>query len=508
MDIIFAASPIALILILMIGFRWPGGRAGVAGWLAALLVAGLRFGAGPRLLWWAQVRGLFQAVFVLYIIWGALIFFRVTEATGTLQEMSAALKQISPGRALQALLLAYGFSAFLQSIGGFGVPVAVVAPILISVGFPAVEAVVMPSLGDAWAVSFGSMGSSFFALTAATGLEGHVLAPWMAAMLAVVCFQTGFAVLWIAGGRAALREALAPMLAMALVMASVQWLAAWAGLWSIAAMLGALAGIAVGIAWALAQKRDRPLSADLSPAALLPTMAPYAILLIIIFAENFIPPLHDFLGAVALQVDVPQVATAQGWITPAGPTRAITLFGHPGALLIYAGIASLWLAHARGKLAPGSGKRIARGVLRSGVKSTVGILTMVGMAATMDHAGMITHLSRAMADMAGGLFPLMAPLIGAMGAFVTGSNTNSNVLFGAFQLQVAEALGYSVPVILAAHNASAAISSVVAPAKVIVGCSTVGLAGREGDVLRRAARYILTIIASLAGLALLITLVG
>lgn len=503
LNILLAAVPIGLMLVLMIGRRWDGARAGVAGWLAALLIAAWRFGAGPDLLFWAQVRGLFQSLYVLYIIWGALLFFRVTEADGTLQALSEMLKRLSPSRALQALLLAFGFSSFLQSIGGFGVPVAVVAPILISVGFPAIEAVALPALGDAWAVSFGSLGASFFALTAATGLEGSALAAWAAAALGLVCFASGVAVLWLAGGHVALREGLFPMLAMAATMASVQWLAAWAGLWNIAALLGSLAGIGVGAAWAVWRKSA--VSTGLPASAVLPALRPYALLLIIIFAEKFLPPLQALLSAITLQVAVPQVATSQGWITPAGPTRAIALFGHPGALLCYAGLLTLALARVRHTLPPGSARDIARGVLNSGLKSTGGILALVGMAATLDHAGMINHLAHAMAAFSGAFFPLMAPFIGALGAFIVGSNTNANVLFGAFQRQVAETLGYAVPVILAAHNAGAAIGSVVAPAKIIVGCSTVGLSGAEGAVLRRSARYILALIGVVALATFLVT---
>lgn len=503
LNTLLAAFPLLLILILMVGFRWNGARAGIAGWITALIIAAFRFGAGPEMLFWAQVRGIFQALYVLYIIWGALLFFRVTEADGTLDTMSAALKQLSPGRALQALLLAWVFASFLQGVGGFGVPVAVVAPILVGLGFPALEAVIMPSLGHAWAISFGSLGSSFYALTAATGLAGATIAPWMALALGLVCFQVGFAVLWIAGGKEALKENLLPMLSMAIVMSVTQWLAALAGLWSIAAMLGSLAGLIVGGLWALSRQTTSKRSA-VSRKQFLTSLVPYAILLSIIFAEKFIQPLQNLLGIITVQVNVPQTASALGHIVPASNARSISILGHPGALLIYAGLLTWLLAKRQGRLDQGSEQRIIKGMVRSGIKSTLGILTMVGMAATMDSTGMVAHLSHAMADLAGGLFPLVSPFIGALGAFMTGSNTNSNVLFGAFQKQVAQALGYTVPMILGIHNAGAAIGSVFSPAKIIVGCSTVGLSGAEGDVLRRITRYSVLIIGSLAVLALIL----
>jgi len=89
----------------------------------------------------------------------------------------------------------------------------------------------------------------------------------------------------------------------------------------------------------------------------------------------------------------------------------------------------------------------------------------------------------------GSLFPLAAPWIGALGAFMTGSNTNSNVVFGALQLRTANLLGLPAAVILAAQTAGAGLASVMAPTKVVVGASTAGMAGREGDVMRKLVVY-------------------
>ena len=521
LDTLLAALPLLGVLILMLGFRWGGAKAGGVGWLVALLVAVLRFGAGPALLLWAQVRALFLALYVLYIIWGALAFFRVTEAAGTVDALATLLRSRSPHRPFQAILLAWGFASFLQSVGGFGVPVAVTAPLLVGLGFSPLESVLMPSLGHAWAVSFGSLGSSFFALMAATGIDGNRLAPWAAGGLGVVCLMVGPMVLWIARDKQnrqtspLLRLAL-PVLAMAIAMGSVQVLAARAGLWNISAMLGALAGLIIGVGWTFIRPDSAsepqspsptpspnlgagalsPFSAD-RPSAL-DALLPYLLLLTIIFATRFIQPLRDLLTLVQIQLAVPQVNTRRGWVVPAGTTRSISLFGDPGALLIFAALLTFLLARRRGKLSSDSIQTLWKKILQSGRKSTLGILAMVAMATTMDNTGMVQTLSIAMSDVAGALFPLIAPFIGAMGAFMTGSNTNANVLFGALQRDVARAMGYSVPVILAGHNAGAAVGSVFAPAKVIVGCSTVGLSGEEGEVLRHVIRYTLLIIVVLS----------
>ncbi|MGC9400568.1 MAG: L-lactate permease [Anaerolineae bacterium] len=497
LDLLFALLPILSILILMLGLRWKSTRAGMVSWALALLVAWLRFGAGPRVLWWAQVRGFFLAAYVLYIIWGALLFYRVSEATGTIAAMGDLIHRLSPNRAMQALLLAWGLASFLQGVGGFGVPVAVVAPLLAGMGFPLMTAVVMPSLGHAWAVSFGSLGSSFFALMAATGLPGEVLAPWSAVHLGAACLLLGAATLWAAGGAVALRQACVPWLLMGAAMGGVQWLAAQAGLWNIAAMLGSLAGLILGGLWSHLQAPQSWSGPEIRKM-LRTALIPYGLLLGLIFLVKLTPALQARLDVITLKVQVPALETTRGWTTPAGPTRSISLLGHTGALLIYGSLLTLGLGRHWGTVSRKEIRTVLGKVGRSGLSSTLGILSMVALASTMEHAGMITLLAREMATVSGALLPLISPFIGALGAFVTGSNTNSNVLFAALQQEAAQTLRYPVALILAAQNAGAAIGSTFAPAKIIVGCSTVDLEKGEGETIRRLLRYDVPVLIAMA----------
>jgi lactate permease len=116
------------------------------------------------------------------------------------------------------------------------------------------------------------------------------------------------------------------------------------------------------------------------------------------------------------------------------------------------------------------------------------------MAVVMETAGMTDALARGLAEITGRLFPLVSPWIGALGAFMTGSNTNSNVVFALLQSRTAQLLGYAVPIILAAQTAGAGLASVIAPAKIVVGTSTADLAGREGEVMVKMLPYIILLV--------------
>jgi len=502
LDWFLASLPVLAVLILMLRFRWGGAQAGAVGWTIALIVAAARFGAGLEVLGYAQLKGLLLTFFVLYIIWGALLFYRTTDEAGAVEAIGEGLPRLTPDRGMQALLLGWVFSAFLQGVGGFGVPVAVTAPLLVGLGFPPLAAIVIPSVGHPWAVTFGSLGSSFFALMAATGRSGASLAPWSAALLGLACLCCGAATLWAAGGKRALQSGLAAVFVIGVPMAVTQYVVVTNGLWSIGAMSAGLVGLVIGVAWARWRadgRVDEIQTVEEDREGTLPlgwALAPYGLLIAIVLTAQLVPPVRDFLGQVVIRIQFPRLTTARGWEVPAEVGRTINVFGHPGALLIYASLATYALFRRRGYYEPGAAARIGRGVVSRAVRSSLGTAAMVGMAVTMEHAGMTHQLADGIARLAGPAFPLAGPFIGALGAFMTGSNTNSNVIFGDLQQSVAALVGVSPFIILAGQTAGAAIGSAFAPAKVIVGCSTVN--AEEGSALQSVMRYGLAIVAVLA----------
>ena len=499
-----ALAPIALIIILMIGFRWGAARAGAAGYLSALFIAIFFFGAGPILLAYAHARALLFALDVLFIIWAAFLLYRVADEAGAIRTIGQALPHLTADRGMQALIIGWAFASFLQGVGGFGVPVAVIAPILIGLGFTPLLAVVIPSLGHGWAVSFGSLGSSYQALMSVTGISTDVLAPPAALLLSIACLVTGYSVVHAAGGWAAVRRLVLPVLIMWFVMGSVHLLIGVSPIWNIAGFCAGLAGLLV--AYPLARRwrsgDGKPSNSPgetsdygiLDRRALAVALSGYTILIILTLGIQIIPPVSDFLGQVVIQINFPEVSTAAGYVIPAGAGRKIPLFRHAGAILTYATLLAYLVYRKAGCYKPGAPKRILSGMVERVMASSVSIASMVSMAVVMENSGMTETLARGLAEAMGWAYPLIAPWIGGLGAFMTGSNTNSNVVFGALQQRMAELLGISVAVILAAQTAGAGLASVLAPTKIVVGTSTAGMAGREGEVMRKLIGYTVLIL--------------
>ncbi len=499
LDWTLAVAPLLLIVVLMVRFRWGVAKAGPVGWLAAIVIAIWRFGSGADLLAVAHVRALFRALDVLLIIWAAFLLYRVADEAGAIRTLGTALPHLTADRGMQALLIGWTFASFLQGVGGFGVPVAVTAPLLVGLGFSPLTAVLAPSVGHAWSVTFGSLASSFQALITTTGLHGETLAPPSAVLLALAGFGCGFMVVHIADGWRGIRRLALPVLVLATAMGIVQYALASRGLWNIAGFGGGMAGLAVALLLCRHYRGPQTPSGNRPGRRLiLRALAPYFALILFTLLIQFTPPLRGLLGQIVLQVPTPATQTWRGFLTPADPGTQIVLLRHAGAILSYASLAAYGINRRAGAYAPGAARRILTGTVRGMASATLGILAMVCLSVVMAQSGMTEVLAGGLAQAAGALFPLAAPWIGALGAFISGSNTNSNFLFGMLQLRTAELLGLSAPLVLAGQTAGAAIGSMVAPAKVIVGVSSVGDGVEEGVVIRKLLVYTGLLLAGLS----------
>jgi len=505
LDSLFALAPMLVILILMLGFRWSAARAGPIGWFSAIVIAALRFGAGLELIALAQAKALLLTLDVLLIVWGAFLLYRVADEAGAISILGEALSQLTADRGMQALLIAWVFASFLQGVGGFGVPVAVTAPILIGLGFSPLLAVVMPAIGHGWTVTFGSLASSFQALMATSQISGNLLAAPVALLLGLTGLASGFMVAHVADGWKGVRRLVLPVFILALTMGTAQFALAVYGLWTIASLGGGLAGLVLGLI--LARRYRGRIEATskriLNTRRVSLALSGYIALIAFTLIIQLVTPVREFLSKFVIQFPFPEMATTLGFITPAGFGRSIPLFRHAGAILGYSALVSFILYRRAGSYTPRAVHRILSGTVARVIPSSLGITAMVSMAVVMSHAGMTDALARGLAQGVGAFFPLASPWIGALGAFMTGSNTNSNVVFAMMQRRTAEFLGRGVPPILAAQTAGGAVGSVAAPTKVVVGASTAGMEGNEGAILRKLIPYIALLIALISMLTIL-----
>ena len=218
-------------------------------------------------------------------------------------------------------------------------------------------------------------------------------------------------------------------------------------------------------------------------------------LLISLSIISQVPAVKELGASWYWGLDYPTVATALGFEVDAQNDYArIRLLRHPAPLIL----ASLALTYAvyrfKGHWRKGAGGAAARSTYSQCVATSVGVATMVMMALVMTDTGMTVLLGRTIANGTGVVFPIFSPFIGVLGTFMTGSNTNSNVMFGALQLETARALNIHDVTVASTQSIGGSLGSSIAPAKVLVGTAIVGLTDRVNEVMRRTIAYCLVIV--------------
>lgn len=203
----------------MVGLKWSAPKAGSATGIVALFCGWLFFGGGGFVLAVACAKGLSLSLFVLLIIWSAVFMYNLIERLGSIGVIGKYMTRLTRPRLGQTLLLGWGFSGFVQGIAGFGVPVAVVAPLMLILGFPPIMAATSVLVGHSWAVTFGSMGSSYYTIQLVTGIPGPIIGPAMAILFALPIIATGFGVAHIEGDWPSVRKGALAILIVGILMA-------------------------------------------------------------------------------------------------------------------------------------------------------------------------------------------------------------------------------------------------------------------------------------------------
>jgi lactate permease len=506
---LLAALPILVILVLMLGLRWSAARAGVAGVAAALGVAVLGFGfpAGaapalglPAALAGATAEAGFTALTVLWIIGPALGIHQLQMRTGAADVLRAALAGFAPDPKILALLVAWFFVLFMEGAAGFGASVALAAPFLVAAGFRPVEAVTITLIGHVVGVSFGAVGTPVVPQVAATGLTGreiaratgiyHTAFGWFPLLVMLVLVRRASPE--PAGGRGIWAWA---------ALAYLCFLVPYTLLWSfvgpeLPTLGGALFG---GVLFVVLLQRfgrePRPEAGAAAPDAhragsVLRAAAPYLVLVLLVLATRLAPALRRALQAVELRWEL--------WGLFSGAMQPLY---HPGTILLLGFVAGALLQRASPRTVAGA---VGDATLQL-VPVAVALLAMLLLSRLMVHAGMTEVLAAAAAAGTGSAWPALAPFVGVLGTFVTGSATASNILFTDFQRETALALGLPVLGVVGVQGFGAAVGNMVCPHNVVAAGATVGLQGREGEILRRTL-WVTLVYAGLGGLLALLTI--
>ena len=505
-EALIATIPILTVLVLMLAARWPAVRAGVAGLIVALVLAVLLFpfesvpGGIVVGVTGAFAEAIFTALTILWIILPALAIYRLQTATGAVDSLRTGLAELSSDPRLTALVVAWFFALLLEGAAGFGTSAALAAPFLVAIGMGPVAAVTAAMIGHILGVTFGAVGAPVVPMVASSGLEPLEISSSMAVQASVIGWVIPIivAILIARAYPDQSPQALPTRLALG-VGTAVAFLVPYVAIATfvgpeLPTLGGAIVGGAVVIVFirrwstghpAAGSEPGEPAGMSLSRA-----MAPYLILVALVLVTRLVPPLRDALQGIDITWEAAD-GTFSGSFQP---------FYHPGTMLFVSFLLGALVQRA-------NTRQLRESVVGAGktlIPVGAALMAMLGLARVMVHAGMVDAIAAGAADALGGAWPLLAPSVGALGTFVTGSATASNVLFSDLQVATAEAIGVDVATMLGAQGLGAALGNAIAPHNLIAAAAIVALAGRENEILRRTLPLVIPLIIAAGVVALVL----
>ncbi len=501
-----AALPIVILLLLMTRFQWGAKEAALVGLVVSIIVGMAFYKADYRLIVMESAKGIWSAISVLIVVWPAILIFEVACEAKTFSVFRLGIQKLLPNELLQILAMGWGFVSFLQGITGFGVPIAVGAPLLAGIGVLPLWAVIIPLVGQAWGNTFGTLAVAWDALLTQSGLFDQsaalLAAMWASAFLWIFNFITGVVICWFYGRWAAVRKGLPAVLVISLIHGGGELLLARTN-YILAAFFPSCLAIAAVLLlgrtalyrkpWACenSQIMDRSFDGgkqEEEPGGMTMHQAfmPYYVLTAITLGALFISPVERVLGGWSLSFSFPAMTTGYGYVIAASEHFApLTPFTHAGFFILLSALLGVFYYRSRGWLTAESTKEVFRRSVAKTIPSAVSITGFIIMSRIMGGSGQTMMLAEGITSVLGKGYVICSPLIGMLGSFITGSNMSSNILFAKLQMTTATMLGFAPPAILGAQTVGGAIGSMVSPSKIVLGTITANIAGQEGLVLRK-----------------------
>ncbi|MBT9776774.1 hypothetical protein GPL15_09695 [Clostridium sp. MCC353] len=516
-----AVSPVVLLFLAMSLFQMKTEKAAFLGLTASGLAAAAVgkdtvFNLGINL-----AKGGWNAVSILIVIWPAIVLYEILDRTGAFETIKKLAVDNSKDQLFLILLFGWLFSSFLQGITGFGVPVAVCAPLLIAVGVKPGWAVVVTLMGHAWANTFGTFALAWDALVTQSGLTDMGAAFFMTCLfLWAADLAGGLLISALYGGKRAIAHMFPFLMVISLIHGGGQMAAGTVNT-TIAAFLPTTAALGAAVLFLKAGFYRKPweMKSELLketrgnaedkegkvPAGL--AVMPFLLLVCFSVIILMVGPVNRRLGNAVIQLAFRETVTGRGFASPAtenyGPLHILT---HAGFILFLVVCVTWIIFQKKGLLMRNDGSAVLKGTLKKTVPASLGILLLVMMAQVLRGSGLMEIIARGVTAAAGRFYGLAAPFIGILGAFVTSSNTSSNILLGGFQAAMASALHIESWIILSAQTAGGAIGTVVGPSTILLGTATAGCRGKEGWVLKKMLPLALTEVLVVGMITLILSL--
>lgn len=519
---LLAIVPIIAVGVLMVGFMWPSAKAMPMGLFLSGIIAVAFWEVPFAQLLAASLAGIINALDILLIIFGAIFILQLMKKSGGMDGISNSMAYVSKDRRVQVLIIAWLFGSFLEGAAGFGTPAAIAAPLLVGMGFPPLIAAVVTLVANSVAVSFGAVGipirGGFEALrdvvslpeamtfsqflhdiAIQVGMLHLVLGTFMPLIL--VCLMT----LMSEGSIKKGREIWILALFAGVLFTVPQFLVAVFVGPELPALLGSLIGLSVFLIavskgfltpkqdWDFPDRSSWPsywegkIRAGSAGTNGGPAMSgwlawfPYVIMGLLLLVTR--------LDQLSVSTWLQQWEIGFDDILGTGISAGISPLYNPGVIPFALIILMIPFLHKMSRKGVTGAFKETSSMVGSATVALVSALVMVYI--MMNSGGvdgresMLLVVAQAASDLAGANWYFIAPLVGTLGTFISGSNTVSNIMFGVMQHDTAVQSGLPVTPILALQAVGGAAGNMICVHNVVAVLTTVGLLGKEGLVIRK-----------------------
>lgn len=511
--------PILFLLILMVKFHVGASKAAPLTLVLTILTSFLFFKANISLVGIEFLKALWSSLSIILVIFTAIMLYEVSFEAKAFSTLNLVFEKLAPNELLRVIGIGVVFASFLQGVTGFGVPVLVSAPLLIGIGVAPLWAVVIPLIGHSWAGTFGTLAIAWDALVVQSGLSDPAaigsVALYASSFLFLLNFFASFTIAYFYGGWRGIQKGFLGILLLSLTQGLGQIVFTQINA-ELAVFVPSALSLLVLIllsksplyrdAWQIEESkimlRDQNRSKEGAPLDMTANDAfvPYYVMTLLTLAVLLITPLNRLLSTWSFGPGFMETQTGFGVVNSAveqfSPLRPLT---HASSFLLIAALSG-YFYYVRKNLVPsGSLFPILGRTIKKTIPSGLAILSLITMSRIMSGTGQTQVLAQGVSNVVGPYYVIMAPFIGLLGSFITGSNMSSNILFADFQMTTAEIVGLNVHSVLGVQTAGAGIGTSIAPGNIVLGTITAGILGSEGEVLRKNIPFALAI-ASLYGL--------
>lgn len=512
---LIAAAPTILLLFLLGIKRKPAWFAALWGLGATLVVALAGYHMPVTLaISSAALGAAFGLLPISWIVFWAILLYNITVQTGKFAIVKESIASLSPDLRIQAIIIAFGFNAFMEGASGFGTPVAVAGAMMVGLGFSPYYASALCLLANTAPVAFGGIGIPVITLAGVTGLPVEKLTEGVGILCAPVALILPAYLIFTMGGLTSALEVWPAILVAGLTFAGVEYFVSRFIGPELPVILGSIATMAAIVAllrfwqprshtrrkpkedsssvepgpfdFVVPAKGNGHLTAQFTARQVIAGWMPYIFLVTLVLLWGY-KPFQSILNLATIPVHWPglhnmilRMPPVQSKISLYPAIFNLNLLSAAGTACMFAAILSAIFLRMR----VGEFANVALVTARQLAFPILTISSVLSLAFVMNYSGATGTLGLALAA-TGAAFPFFSPFLGCVGVLLTGSDTSANALFGSLQVITAGRLGFSPALIASANSAGGVMGKMISLQSIAVAAAATGITVSQQSKLLR-----------------------